>query len=393
MSEKLSPALQADIAAVQAISAVPSMLDIICRFTGMGFAAVSRVTQDRWITCSVKDDIGFGLEAGGELKIETTICNETRQPVMIDHVSTDAEYCEYPMPATYGFESYISMPIILGNGCFFGTLCAIDPRPAQASKPEIVGMFRMFAELIALHLDADERLSQSERLLADEQGSARLREQFIAVLGHDLRNPLASIGSGVRLLSSNPPPERATKVLTLMQGSVARMSSLIDNVLDFARGRLGGGLRLAMTPVDLAAVLMQAVDELRLSHPDHDIDVLIALPALVRCDPIRIGQLASNLIGNAVTHGAPASPVEVDATCIAETITLTIRNRGEPIPAAALERLFQPFERGSVRAGLGGLGLGLYICSEIAKAHGGTLVATSDEDSTCFTFTMPLLSG
>src|SRR5580698_7076132 len=114
--------LEADIAAVRAIKAVPAFLDIVCRVTGMGFAAVARVTESRWVACSVRDDIEFGLKSGGELKLESTICDEIRQSgevVVIDHVAEDPVYCGHHTPAMYGFQSYISMPIVLADGTFF----------------------------------------------------------------------------------------------------------------------------------------------------------------------------------------------------------------------------------------------------------------------------------
>src|SRR3954463_14866340 len=103
--------LQADVAAIARIPAVPTILDVVCRTTGMGFAAVARVTEDRWIACRVRDDIAFGLVPGDELKIETTICNEirhSREPVVIDHVAEDPAYRGHHTPAMYGFQSYIS---------------------------------------------------------------------------------------------------------------------------------------------------------------------------------------------------------------------------------------------------------------------------------------------
>ena len=157
-------AFEADIAALAAIPAIPTILDVVCRVTGMGFAAVARVTQDRWVVCAAKDDIDFGLEPGGELKVETTICNEIRQSgtaVVIDHASEHASFRAHPTPALYGFESYISMPIVLPEGEFFGTLCAIDPKPAKVDRPEVVGMFRMFADSIAFYLDAQKRIAVS----------------------------------------------------------------------------------------------------------------------------------------------------------------------------------------------------------------------------------------
>ncbi|NNM73924.1 ATP-binding protein [Enterovirga aerilata] len=154
----------ADVVAVEGIAAVPTILEVICRTTGMGFAAVARVTEERWVACAVKDDIAFGLEPGGELKVETTICHEIRQSgtaVVIDNVEADLTYCGHPTAAMYGFQSYVSMPIVLPNGSFWGTLCAIDPRPARVDTPETVGMFKMFAELIGFHLDANLRVATS----------------------------------------------------------------------------------------------------------------------------------------------------------------------------------------------------------------------------------------
>jgi GAF domain-containing protein len=151
---------QVDIAAVDKIPAVPTILEVVCRTTGMGFAAVARVTEDRWIACSVRDEIAFGLQPGGELKVETTICHEIRQsgqPVIINDVAEDPLFCHHHTPALYGFQSYISMPIVLPDGRFFGTLCAIDPRPARLDKPEIISMFKLFAELVAFHLNALDR--------------------------------------------------------------------------------------------------------------------------------------------------------------------------------------------------------------------------------------------
>ena len=154
--------LSADIAAVQGIAAVPRILEVVCRSTGMGFAAVARVTEQRWICCAVRDEIAFGLTPGGELQVETTICHEIRQSgeaVVIDSVTDDLAYCGHHTPAQYGFQSYISMPIMLADGSFFGTLCAIDPRPARLNTPQTVGMFKLFAELIATHLDAANRVA------------------------------------------------------------------------------------------------------------------------------------------------------------------------------------------------------------------------------------------
>ena len=214
------------------------------------------------------------------MKIETTICNEIRQsgePVIINHVAEDAAWRGHHTPALYGFQSYISMPIVLRDGAFFGTLCAIDPRPARLDRPEIVGMFRLFADLIAFHLDASERLASTEARLSDERETAELREQFIAVLGHDLRNPLASIDAGARLLARETLSRKGRDITALMASSVERMAALIDNVTDFARGRLSRSLALARAELDLAPLLAQIIAELRAARPGRAIETDIAL--------------------------------------------------------------------------------------------------------------------
>ena len=385
--------IEGALGAIASIDAVPTILEVVCRVTGMGFAAIARVTEDRWIACAVRDEIAFGLTPGGELKVETTICDEIRdhgEPVVIDHVAQDQVYCGHPTPALYGFQSYISIPIRRSNGDFFGTLCAIDPRPARLANPETIGMFRLFADLIAFHLDARERWERSESALLDERASAELREQFIAVLGHDLRNPLASIEGGARLLESAALDEKGRQVLTLMHGSVRRMAGLIDNVLDLARGQLGGGIAVRREAADLAPALIQVIAELRSAQPGREIDVSIALDRPIGCDRARIAQLFSNLLANALSHGAQGRPVAVSAAIEGDMLTLGVANLGDPIPAETRERLFQPFFRAPGRTDREGLGLGLYIASEIARAHDGRIEVSSTDEETRFTFTMPL---
>jgi signal transduction histidine kinase len=389
----LAENIEGMLGAIAAIDAVPIILEVVCRTTGMGFAAIARVTEDRWIACAVRDEIAFGLKPGGELKVETTICDEIRdhgEPVIIDNVAQDQAYCGHPTPAMYGFQSYISMPIRRSNGDFFGTLCAIDPRPARLANPETIGMFRLFADLIAFHLDTSEKLATSESALLDARQTAELREQFIAVLGHDLRNPLASIEGGTRLLESAALDEKGQAILKLMHGSVRRMAGLIDNVLDLARGQLGGGIAVKREAADLAPALIQVIAELRSAQPERAIDVEIALDRPVACDRARIAQLFSNLLANALSHGAQGRPVAVRAALEGDALTLAVANQGDPIPADTRERLFQPFFRAPGRPDREGLGLGLYIASEIARAHGGRIEVSSTPEETRFTFTMPL---
>ncbi|WP_137395248.1 ATP-binding protein [Agrobacterium larrymoorei] len=380
-----------DIDVIASIAAVPTMLDVVLRLTGMGFAAIARVTETRWITCSVLDHVGFGLKPGDELPVESTLCNEIRdhrQIVVFDDAVADAKYCDHHTPRIYGLRGYISMPIILKNGSFWGTLCAIDANPANVNNPQVIGTFKLFAELIAHHLDAFERLEAAQTSLQHERELSELREQFIAVLGHDLRNPLAALNAGTNRLIKEGWSERSPLVLNLMKASISRMAGLVDNVMDLARARMGGGIALALADCDLAETLAHVVEEVKVAHPDRDISVTLNLQERVSVDAPRIAQMTSNLLSNAVMHGDALLPIQVEAMLNDGILEIAVRNGGRPIPPEMIAKLFLPFKRGEDRPGVQGLGLGLYIASQIAQAHGGQIDVCSSGNETCFTFKM-----
>jgi signal transduction histidine kinase len=292
----------------------------------------------------------------------------------------------------YGFQSYISMPIILADGSFFGTLCAIDPRPARLKTPETIGMFRLFAELIAKSLDGQRKLAATESALLQERADAELREQFIAVLAHDLRAPLSSIRSLMDLMLKTPLTEDATTIGHLVRDSSRRMLGLIDNMLDLARGRLGGGLTVRRdADKPLEPVLWDVIAELKAGQPDRVIDAEFKLIEPVNCDRSRIAQLFSNLLSNALSYGSTDQPVRVRAISEGRNFELSVANAEEPIPTAALDHLFHPFYRSAVHRNREGLGLGLYIAHQIAMAHDGTLDVTSTPEETRFAFRMSVI--
>lgn len=297
-----------------------------------------------------------------------------------------------PLLRMQGFFNEFAIEMVTAAGEPLQMICnALEGRDA-AGKP----LFTRFALLKA----TDRRRYEQELLaareaakvsLANERETSELREQFIAVLGHDLRNPLASISAGARILGRDAKTERQHQIAAMLQTTVMRMAGLIDNVLDFARGRLGGGITLdrnARKPLE--PVLHQVIDELRLSSPGRQIETEYAIDSPVDCDRTRIGQLVSNLVGNALSHGATNQPVRVHAETKDGLFKLSVANAGDPIPEAAMGKLFEPFFRGEVRASRQGLGLGLHIASQIAQAHEGVLTVTSTPEETRFTFEMPL---
>lgn len=378
---------------INAISAIPVILDVICRTTGMGYATVARVTEERWIACAVLDNINFGLGVGGELKVETTLCNEVNQykkAIVVDNFAEDLQYANHHTPDMYGLQSYISIPIFLKDGQFFGTLCAIDPRPAKVNNPETINMFNLYAELIALHLDNFAQLETSEANLLEERKMAELREQFIAILGHDLRNPVAAVKNVAQLLQMGRLDENGIKRFAgVLLNSSQRMIGLIDNLMDFAAGRLGSGIVIHPKIESLKEPLQHVIEELRLVFPDRVINVHIDLKADVFCDSKRISQLFSNLLSNALTHGDHDKPVIINITSDEERFVLKIENSGKTISKEKLKTIFQPFARGLANPEHEGLGLGLFISSEIARAHKGTLLAHSHEKTIEFTLLIP----
>ena len=275
------------------------------------------------------------------------------------------------------------------------------PTIANAAEKRDAAGLHLFTRLTlfkAVDRRTYERSLLEARVKAEAESKAYreaglLRDQFIAVLGHDLRNPLAALAAGVaQLRAKEQISERGRKILGEMSGSLDRASALVDDLFDLARGSLGGGIGVNRDPnATLTPVLEQVVSEIRQIAPHRDVLASIHIEEPVYCDRGRIGQLASNLLSNAITHGSADQPVRFEAKSGGDSFVLTVANAGEPIPEHVRERLFQPFFRGAARASRNGLGLGLYIASEIAKSHDGTLDVTSNEQETRFTFSMPKL--
>jgi len=231
-----------DISTIANIEAVPLILNMVKHITGMRFAAIARVTETKWVACAVDDSIDFGLLPGSELVLETTICHEIRQhrqPVLFKYASEHPVYSTHHTPQTYGLESYVSIPITRTNGDFFGTLCAIDEVPAHFDEDAVCNTLTLFAQLIAVQLDVVAELETKAIELADATEMGILREQFIAVLGHDLRSPLSAIRMSADLLEAKLPAGREQMLATAIRQSSQRMNHLIEDVLDFSRGKLG----------------------------------------------------------------------------------------------------------------------------------------------------------
>lgn len=224
------------------------------------------------------------------------------------------------------------------------------------------------------------RLVRAERELRVE---AEMRERFIAILAHDLRQPLAALHLGLGYLQKAGDPTRVAPLIT----ATDRMKRMVDELLDLARARSDTGMPVHRAPCDLARIAAEVVDAVRAVHPEHPIELRITGETGGCWDADRLAQVCSNLIENAVAHGASRRLIVASVVGDSRAVTLTVTNESEPIARDVLAGLFKPF-RGAGGAS-SGLGLGLYIVDQIVRAHGGTVTATSDTTATCFVVKLP----
>jgi PAS domain S-box-containing protein len=288
-----------------------------------------------------------------------------------------------------GILQYRDQELILQrNGAAEQVWMNLDCSPVLDEHGEPAGVMAIVVETTDRVL-AERRI---ESTLLDERATSELREQFIAVLGHDLRNPLQAIFAAGDLLERKLTEPALRDTAARIKTNVRRMSALIDDVLDFARGKLGGGMGVQIQEIaDMDIALKSIVRELQDVQPTRRIFSDIDVTGIVRCDIARVQQVASNLIGNALTHGALSSPVKFVARCDEENFILEVWNDGDAIPQESIGKIFEPFWRHATASHRQGLGLGLHICSQIVRAHGGALtVVSTPETGTQFTARLPL---
>jgi signal transduction histidine kinase len=229
--------------------------------------------------------------------------------------------------------------------------------------------------LAALLLAIDRDVARRKVLEAVLRESAQFQEQFVGVLGHDLRNPLGAISMATDLLLRLGPPPSQANVLKRIASSAARMDRMVDQLLDLTRARLAGGIPVDLKAgTDLAQIASAVVEELLIAHPRARGSVDAPREVVSDCDPDRMSQVVSNLVANAIQHGAGAD-VEVRVSNANASAILEVHNGGPPIAGDVLPRIFEPFRRGA-RSGAKqaqGLGLGLFIAQQIVFAHGGKI--------------------
>jgi sigma-B regulation protein RsbU (phosphoserine phosphatase) len=247
-------------------------------------------------------------------------------------------------------------------------------------------------ELVRSRASLEVAVAESTRLQAESKVRAIFAEQMIGIVSHDLRNPLSAIRMGVQLLAADALSDAQQKVTLRMSRSVDRAVRLIQDLLDFAQARVGGGFVVNPEPIpNLHELVAQTVDELALVYPGRSLEHRRIGSGPCVADGDRLAQAVGNLVSNAMTYGAPNEPVSVVSTLEERSISLSVHNQGEPIAQELQARLFEPMARGTkVPSATRSVGLGLFIVAQIANAHGGrAAVRSTAAEGTTFWIELP----
>jgi signal transduction histidine kinase len=246
-------------------------------------------------------------------------------------------------------------------------------------------------DIIRFNEAIDQALAESVSFFSAQVDQAR--NLLLGMLGHDMRSPLQTIQMTAGYLAALNAGEKVSGAATRLIHSGARMQALLDDMLDFNRAKLGLGINIAPTNVDLANLFADELNLVRAAHPDHRIDLEVQGTSQGIWDGRRLQQLLGNLVLNAIKYEAPDAPVRVTVTGEEAEVCFEVKNNGNAIEQETLDLIFDPLRRGPDQENKydadGNLGLGLYIAREIAKAHGGEIDARSTEAETVFAVRLP----
>ena len=248
---------------------------------------------------------------------------------------------------------------------------------------------RRRAEALAAQVALDQQELAVAQAAAEDR--ALFAEQLVGMVSHDIRNPLSVIHMSAVLLERGASPAQQAQAVARVSRAVQRVQHLIADLLDFTQARLGGGLRVKKAECDLHEAIADSVSELSVAFPDRTLRHEHSGDGHCVADANRVVQAVGNLVANAVAHGDPGQPITVRSEGAGGRFRVRVHNRGPVIPAGLLPRLFEPMVRGAEAGAQGvGLGLGLYIVREIARAHGGTVdVQSREQEGTTFVLEWP----
>lgn len=252
---------------------------------------------------------------------------------------------------------------------------------------ELLLQRRRAEELAAQHARDQQELSAAQ---AQAEDRALFAEQLVGMVSHDIRNPLSVIHMSVLLLERGIAPEQQQAVVARVSRAVARVQHLVADLLDFTQARLGSGLSMRKSAIDLHRVVGDCVGELAIAFPQCRLEHQCSGPGDCVADPDRVSQAIGNLVANAANHGDPAQPITVRSETADGRVRVSVHNHGQPIPPQLLSHLFEPMVRGEAGAPAKGVGLGLFIVRAIARGHDGDVrVQSAPAGGTTFTLEWP----
>jgi signal transduction histidine kinase len=403
-----------DIQKVNQIPIVSNMLEVICQTTGLGFAAIARVTEDKWIACSVRDEIDFGLKPGGELKIETTLCSEVRSgglTIVIDHVSEDALYCDHHTPRMYGFQSYISVPIFLKDGSLFGTLCAIDPRPAQLNNTKTIGLFTMFADLISFHLQSIDQLRQGaetiKQLTRQVNETVAENQQYRFISSHNLAEPLRKLrlySSKLAAVTRDEENNEAKTLASKINASAQRFNMMLKDISAYSSLT---DQEAFYELVDLNKVYAAVYAQLKQTITQKNIAIYADdLPSIAAVG-FQIEQLFFHLIFNSIKFSRTDVQASItinarvlkgddvkhlfDADDRKAYVQIDFQDNGIGIEELQLDTIFHIFSKFTYEPTEEGYGIGLAYCRKIVTLHHGFIsVKSTPHEGSTFSVILPV---
>nr|WP_314586491.1 GAF domain-containing protein [uncultured Pseudomonas sp.] len=368
------------------LDSVAALLRVVCDISGLGVATVAEVTEQRWIACAVEDRIAFGLQPGAELDLESTLCNHVRSShdaVIISDVTQNPTYCDHPAPGLYGWKSYLSVPVFRPNGTFFGTLCAFDPQPApRLEQRPVIDTLDGFARLLGELLAREEQRREASPGARGDRDLTPLREQLLVLLEEDLQRPLQALAK-----EASADAAQAQR----LQAEAQRLAERSAAAADFVRVRLGHGLPLKLTLVEgVNERLTNLLATLQARFPDQTLgSELPELPAAVRLDLPRLLQAMGALLEWVASRNPAGGTLllrgELDERCY----RLAVESRTAVVDPGSLSQVFQPALTEATPEQPARLELSLYLAQEVARGHGGSLVARQENGRLRFLLTLP----
>src|SRR5690606_3032061 len=380
---------------IKILNEIPSLQE---QLTYLGFSTdmsvVSIVTSylENWVVCKSHNPLIQHIKPGTVSQfdksistsslVKSTFLRETQDNTHLVRIKGEMNTPAFPTTLTH--------PIYHTNGNIFGLLCALGPVSTSRNSGKLKDIYQFHSEHITTSIALVERFEELEHRLRIEREIAEKHATYMAVLGHDLRNPVGTIRMCSDIIKKAQPNPVILKNADLIKSSSYRMQELIDSMLDTAQSKFGDGIKIEkkIDNVFLANSLYHVVEEIKAIN-SIQIKTSLKLTEPVNCDAQRLAQLLSNLLSNAVNHG-DGQQISMVVKTTKKNFLLTVANTGPIIPSTKIKKIFEPYFSEHAANNKNGLGLGLYISSQIAQSHGGSLKVKSNKEETVFKLSIPL---